>query len=91
MGCRRETAEITNSTPLVRGIHEHEKAVVDNPLAVFVRHLQGLSVQHQRNGAAPLGIPGFVGDFIAVGVEPGDVLDDADEVRHLPFLRISRS
>src|SRR5581483_11008291 len=65
---------------LVRSIYEEEEAVVYHPFAVFVGYLQGLPVEHKADGAGPFGSPGFIGEFIAVGIEPGDVADHANQV-----------
>ena len=76
--------------PLVGRIHQQQKAVVDNPFAIFIGHLQRTSVQQQRNGPGPSRIPGFIRHFIAVRVEPRDILLHQHQ-RPSVRLRISRS
>ena len=61
---------------LVGGVDEEEEAVVEDGLAVVVGDLKGLAVEHHAEGAVPLGVPGLVGEELAVGGVPGDVADD---------------
>ena len=70
---------MTNSTPSWAAFTRMKKlsSITHSPSSFETCSVCPFSMQ--GDGAAPLGVPGFVRYFVAVGVEPRDVLDDAEQ------------